>query len=499
MNEHMVGTPENPRAQRKDSGDAAQRFEIPVTAEQLIVGAALFWTLSANRGFLGAAISGQTLPAGSAGAGLVAAFFVIALCAHVLLLGLLAGRHTAKPLIAILTVAAAAASHFMSTFGVVIDPTMLRNVLFTDPAEARELISAGLLLHLALYAGLPLLLLSRVRLVRRGALRSAAHRAGLLALAILLLAGATLAEFQPLASRMRNDRALRYRITPANLAWSLASVAGSEARGAARPREPIGLDAAQGASWRGRDKPLVLLVGETARAANWGLSGHARQTTPELARLPVVNFPEVVACGTNTEVSLPCMFAPVGRRDYDEERIRGQESLLHVLARAGASVHWRDNQSGCKGNCEGLPNDRVETSGFACEGDRCRTKGWCTTWMRDCALPRAPRSGCCTCSATTAPPTSAVTPRSSRAFFPSAAATTWPAARERRSSTPTTMPCSTPTICCRRRSPGCRQIRTRWIRRCCMCPTTASRWASTVCTCTARRIRSHPTCRPVCR
>ena len=28
---------------------------------------------------------------------------------------------------------------------------------------------------------------------------------------------------------------------------------------------------------------MVMVLGETARAANWGLSGYARQTTPELA------------------------------------------------------------------------------------------------------------------------------------------------------------------------------------------------------------------------
>jgi lipid A ethanolaminephosphotransferase len=56
---------------------------------------------------------------------------------------------------------------------------------------------------------------------------------------------------------------------------------------------------------------------------------------------------------------VPCLFAPRGRRDYDESRIRGQESLLHVLARAGVTVHWRDNQSGCKGVCDGLPGDRA--------------------------------------------------------------------------------------------------------------------------------------------
>ncbi len=91
----------------------------------------------------------------------------------------------------------------------------------------------------------------------------------------------------------------------------------------------------------------------------------------------LLNFSNVTSCGTNTEVSLPCMFAPVGRRDYDESRIRGSESLLHVLARAGVQVHWRDNQSGCKGVCEGLPQDDVlslNPSGICGEG-RCLDEG----------------------------------------------------------------------------------------------------------------------------
>jgi lipid A ethanolaminephosphotransferase len=53
------------------------------------------------------------------------------------------------------------------------------------------------------------------------------------------------------------------------------------------------------------------------------------------------------------------MFAPVGRRHYDEDHIRGQQSVLHVAARAGVGVHWRDNQSGCKGVCEGLPQEAL--------------------------------------------------------------------------------------------------------------------------------------------
>lgn len=73
----------------------------------------------------------------------------------------------------------------------------------------------------------------------------------------------------------------------------------------------------------------------------------------------MLNFPDVTACGTDTETSLPCMFSAVGRRDYDERRIHGQESMLHVLAHAGFKVQWRDNQSGCKGVCAGLDEQRL--------------------------------------------------------------------------------------------------------------------------------------------
>ncbi len=173
---------------------------------------------------------------------------------------------------------------------------------------------------------------------------------------------------------MRNHKEARYLITPANLLWSLASVARAGSTGHGLPRRSIGEDARLAAAVPlQRPRIVVLVVGETARAANWGLSGHARDTTPELARLPVINFPDVSSCGTNTEVSLPCMFAPVGRRDYDETRIRSQQSLLHLVARAGVGVTWRDNQSGCKGVCDGLAFQSAAglVPPAECPGGRC--------------------------------------------------------------------------------------------------------------------------------
>jgi lipid A ethanolaminephosphotransferase len=349
-----------------------------ITSEQLILIASVFWALALNRPFFSAALRAQA-PDALSNAAFAAGLALMLVALQALLLGLVGSRQTIKPLLALLTLIGALAMHYMQVYGVVIDPSMVRNVLHTDAAETRELLSWSLALDLLLYAALPIVLLVFVRLEVRPWRRRLRARALLLVGAAGLFALALMWQFQPFASMSRNHKEVRYLVTPLNTLWSLGSVLAADARGAAEPRQAIGLDAAPGPSWAARSKPrvVVLVIGETARADNWGLSGYARQTTPQLAQLPLINFNDVTACGTSTEVSLPCMFAPVGRRNYDEARIRGSESLLHVAARAGVAVHWRDNQSGCKGVCEGLSHDTVNTAlaPGLCQGDRCLDEG----------------------------------------------------------------------------------------------------------------------------
>jgi len=354
------------------------RLRIPASVEQVVLAANVFWLLTANRAFFAAALHGRSA------ADLSSWVFGLALVLMLLAAGavpmlLVSNRWTVKPLLAALVVTVAAASWFVDRYGVYIDPSMLRNALHTDVAEAREFMTGPLLRHLLVYAGVPLLVLHRARIVPRSLARTVLVRGGLLAGLTLVGAGALLAVFQPFSSLMRTEKSLRYLIAPGNVVWSLASTLAADTHAAVRPRLPIGLDAVigDGSPRGGRPRLLVLVVGETARAANWGLNGGARQTTPRLASLPTIDFTRVTACGTNTEVSVPCMFAPVGRRDYDAARIRGSESLLHVLAHSGVDVHWRDNQSGCKGVCDGLSFDTVASLGerASCTDGHCLDEG----------------------------------------------------------------------------------------------------------------------------
>jgi lipid A ethanolaminephosphotransferase len=133
---------------------------------------------------------------------------------------------------------------------------------------------------------------------------------------------------------------------------------------------PIGEDATKGVSYARATKPVLtlLVVGETARAQNFGLNGYGHETTPELAKLPIVNFEEVSSCGTSTAVSLPCMFSKLPRKDYSFEKGKAQQNLLDVLAHAGLKVEWWDNNTGHKGLA-----DRIEARSFAGnEGEHCR-------------------------------------------------------------------------------------------------------------------------------
>ncbi|MFM9915247.1 MAG: phosphoethanolamine transferase [Rhizobacter sp.] len=368
----LIRPPSIDATQAPRRGMARLSWTLPTEAVVLLV--SLFFVLVSNRSFWVTAMSGRT--SGDPGSWLfgVCAFLLL-LALHFVLLSLVATCRTVRPLLTVLLLGTAAASYFMGRYSVFLDPTMLRNLLHTDTAEARDLLAWDMLPYLLLQALLPIWLLWRTRISDRPWRSAALWRLGSVVGGLLIGVAALLTVSQDLSSLMREQKALRYLVTPANYVYSLVRVATADAVGATRPLTQIGLDAVRGPTWSRHKKPLlfIVVVGETARAVNWGLNGYARQTTPELARLNVVNFTDVGSCGTNTETSLPCMFSRIGRRDYDETRIRGEESLLHVLNHAGFDVQWRDNQSGCKGICAGLPSLNLAKSNDAslCDGQEC--------------------------------------------------------------------------------------------------------------------------------
>ncbi len=136
-------------------------------------------------------------------------------------LSLLAWRRSIKPAIAVLLLAAAFGAHFMGSYGVVIDPTMMVNVLHTDVHETLDLLNLRLAVAAIVLAGLPLALLWRVRLGPVPVAGQALRNAVMLVASVILLVTLLVLSFADLASTMRSHKSLRYMINPANSFYSL--------------------------------------------------------------------------------------------------------------------------------------------------------------------------------------------------------------------------------------------------------------------------------------
>ena len=252
-------------------------------------------------------------------------------------------------------------SYFMLTYGVVIDSSMLANVAQTDVREVRDLLSWPMLAAVLIGVVLPGVWLWRQPVRAVSAKPLLLRQLGVALLAFLVALGLFWMSFQDIASLTRNHKQLRYMINPFNSVYALTRLAVGQATVAAQPLQVIGEDASlRMAPASEASAPLVVVIlGETARAANFGLGGYARDTTPQLRQIQaqgdLVYFSDVKSCGTSTQASVPCMFSHLGKAAYEDSKARS-ESVLDVLQRAGLAVLWLDNQSGCKGVCDRVPN-----------------------------------------------------------------------------------------------------------------------------------------------
>lgn len=274
----------------------------------------------------------------------------------------------AKLAVISLTLVTAVTHYFSDQYKVMFDTSMIRNALATNFQESSELLTPEMMGVLLMYL-LPVLLFLRFyRLPRISVGRQILAKLVTIVVMLTVSTAAAVAQYKSLASAIRNHGEIRHVVLPTSPVMALARVVSADTAQAIK-KEPLDL-APQRLTQMTR-KPLltVVVVGETVRAQNWGLSGSERQTTPRLAQISkqeLFNFPYAKSCGTNTEISVPCMFSGIGRSDYDEKWIKQHESVLALMQRAGVNVTWIDNQSGCKGACDGIHS--VSASEFVQQG-----------------------------------------------------------------------------------------------------------------------------------
>jgi len=283
------------------------------------------------------------------------AFGVMILAAFNIVLTIFAFRPLLKPLLTLLFLVSAGVAYFMSQYGVMIDAGMLRNFAETNVTEVRDLLSLKLFAYILLLGILPCLLLWKVPVNYRRWHRELLSKVIVSVASAAVIGVVALANYQGLSSLFRNHHEIRLMLVPSNYIGASIGYLQEQVVSAQQPFIKIGEDAQRNPDLQlqPRKSLTVLVVGESARAQNFGILGYDRDTTPQLDKeAGLIAFTDVHSCGTETAVSVPCMFSYMGRKDYNASKARNEEGLLDVLKRAGIDVIWRDNQSGCKGTCD---------------------------------------------------------------------------------------------------------------------------------------------------
>lgn len=287
---------------------------------------------------------------------------LVIFCALNIIFSLLAVPVLRKPIIILFLLGSAAANYFMFSYGVVIDANMMQNAFETNALEATALFTPRMALWLLILGIFPAIIICfvRIRATRPWWYMLGLRAANILASVVIILLIAALF-YKDYASLIRNNKSIVKMLTPSNFVSGSFQFAKHKYFTSNMSLVTIGEDAHKGLLISGQQKKtlVILVVGETARAENFSLGGYERETNPRLKKQDITYFKNASSCGTETAVSVPCMFSNMPRKNYDATLASHQEGLMDILAHAGLNVLWRENDGGCKGACDRIPHQDV--------------------------------------------------------------------------------------------------------------------------------------------
>ena len=288
----------------------------------------------------------------------------------VLAYSLLFVKYAAKYLSGFFIIANSAALYFMQAYNIAIDKIMMLNVFQTDAGEVGGLLGGEMALFFIVFCLFPLFLLYKTEIVYAPLKRELLTRLKMMSVAGFLSALILLPFSSRLDTFVQEHKRLLYHLMPSNYIDSTLSAI--KIMHKHHDFKVLDKKAKINRYWKnnGRKNLFIVVVGESARAANFSLTGYERDTNKELKPFAaeMMIFPKADACGTSTAVSVPCLFSPYGREDFVPGSASYTENVLDVLAYNGYQVLWRENNSSCKGNCNRIPTE------IFCQNGKCHDK-----------------------------------------------------------------------------------------------------------------------------
>ncbi|HCE0113257.1 TPA: MCR-3 family phosphoethanolamine--lipid A transferase [Escherichia coli] len=270
-------------------------------------------------------------------------------------------RYLIKPFFALLIALSAIVSYTMMKYRVLFDQNMIQNIFETNQNEALAYLSLPIIVWVTIAGFIPAILLFFVEIeYEEKWFKGILTRALSMFASLIVIAVIAALYYQDYVSVGRNNSNLQREIVPANFVNSTVKYVYNRYLAEPIPFTTLGDDAKRDTN---QSKPtlMFLVVGETARGKNFSMNGYEKDTNPFTSKSGgVISFNDVRSCGTATAVSVPCMFSNMGRKEFDDNRARNSEGRLDVLQKTGISIFWKENDGGCKGVCDRVPNIEIE-------------------------------------------------------------------------------------------------------------------------------------------
>ncbi len=274
------------------------------------------------------------------------------------LLTLISYRLIYIPLITLILTIATITAYGMDAFGYIFDSNFIQNSLETDLKEIYDLISVKLITYIVLFIIIPTTIIKfKVKIEYPSIFKNIKHI--LLGCVIFIFCIGSM--YKNYSSYSRNHKYVKYYMNPSRIIF-VASTFILEKVNNPKYKEFVNIFDTTELSKHipASQKPtlVVLVVGESARSDRFSLNSYSRETNPLLSKIENLHsFKQVYSCGTETSVSLPCMFSHLPREKFNLAAANNTENLLDLLSKAQIDVLWRDNDSGCKNICNRVPTD----------------------------------------------------------------------------------------------------------------------------------------------
>ena len=239
-------------------------------------------------------------------------------------------RFVGRILLAILSIINATAVYFIITYSVMIDATTIENVFNTRYSEASGFFSWGLWLFILVVGVLPALWCLLQPVVIGKAKKFGIYCGGSLAVALVV----ALLNFTQTLWISEHDTELGGLLQP----WSYIVNTG-RVISFSQDEQAEEIKLPDGKIVDNEKAVVVLVIGESARKANFQLYGYQRDTNPLLSRQKELKVYEATSCATYTTAGSKAILEPIDSDDL-------YELLPNYAFRTGVDVAWRTTNWG---------------------------------------------------------------------------------------------------------------------------------------------------------